>query len=317
MGNYLCTFFRTLWSYFQRYFMESFADIFRSLLDKITGKKREQCRTDEISYDVQNNTLDESAMEAQESILTTPLTGQCRSTQTLPLVESDKWEDSRAVGSVSPLTTPPPSANAPQEETSLWEDVDVNAKKRLIRKTDQEKIDVIMDAFRRNDVAWMNHKLEDLKQGSSKNSTPKSLEQEQEDQNSEFIYANPDYEWVDEFKENPPPQNKTLRLREPKWSELTNEISRRYTKNTPSFLNASTSTPLSQNVNSLLYKEVGLRPMNPAYYKIAYDCDSDDEPTTSQNTHNAHQNPAKSGIKKKIANRRKAKGGSSRHRRRH
>ncbi|CAJ0609831.1 unnamed protein product [Cylicocyclus nassatus] len=93
-----------------------------------------------------------------------------------------------------------------------------------------------------------------------------------------------------------------LHLHGPKRSQSTYEIYRRYT-HSPSFLNHQqfTSTPLSQNVNSL-YKEMGLRPMNPAYYK-SHDLIS-------------HQNPAKSSMKKKIAN--KAKGGnSSGHGRRH
>ncbi|VDN27478.1 unnamed protein product [Cylicostephanus goldi] len=142
------------------------------------------------------------------------------STPTLPLVESDKLEDSRAVGSFSPLTISPAVATPPQEEARLSE-VGANAGKRLIRKTDQEEIDEIMDAFRRNYVAWMNRKLEDLKQQVlSKVSTPISQEQEQEDENSGSIYANPDCEWMDEFEQNPPPQTKTLRLIEPKWSEL-------------------------------------------------------------------------------------------------
>ncbi|CAJ0609891.1 unnamed protein product [Cylicocyclus nassatus] len=170
----------------------------------------------------------------------------------------------------SPLINSPPNANAPQEEGSLCE-VDVNAEKGLIRATDQEEIDEIIEKFRSNLAASMDSELQNLKKLLlSKNSGPE-------------------------------------------WSQSTSKVSFSTLLSHPSFSKASTSTPLSQNVRSLLYKEVGLRPMDPAYY-IASDCGSDDEPTTTQNNSNAHQNPGKSGTKKKTANRKKAKGeNSSRH----
>ncbi|CAJ0609888.1 unnamed protein product [Cylicocyclus nassatus] len=293
MGNYLCAFFRTLWSCFQK-FMDNFVGIFRSLWNWITKRKRERRVTDE--------TLDKSAIEAQESFMTTPVTG--RGVQTPPLVESDKLEDSRAVQSVSPLIISPPAA-VPQKEARLSE-VEINAGKELIRKKDLEEIDEIMKAFRRNDVAWMNRKLEDLKRNKKRTTQTRNS-------SMRTLITNG---WTSLRGILLLKLNHCVCVSRKGSSEVTNEITRRYTHNTPSFLNASTGTPLSQNVNSLLYKEVGLRPMNPAYYKIAYDCGSDEEPTTSQNSPSAHQNPGNSSIKKRIANRRKAKGGRS-HRRGH
>ncbi|KAL6740590.1 hypothetical protein Aduo_013934 [Ancylostoma duodenale] len=108
----------------------------------------------------------------------------------------------------------------------------------------QYEIDEILAAFRKNDVAWMEAKLEDLKKQGTSRTVEVVGSKEQED-HSEFTFVEPEYEWVDEFAETSRP--------------------------------ARTPCSSIRRLGESHFKEHGLRPMNADYYRIACNIENDEE----------------------------------------
>ncbi|EYB81032.1 hypothetical protein Y032_0394g629 [Ancylostoma ceylanicum] len=124
----------------------------------------------------------------------------------------------------------------------------------------QAEIDEILIAFRKNDVAWMEAKLEDLKKQGTRKTKKAAGAQERED-HSEFIFAEPEYEWVDEFEDTSRP--------------------------------ARTPYSSMRRLGESQFKEHGLRPMDPGYYRIAHNSENDEERAKPPRNHNGSKKASK------------------------
>ncbi|KAK6738553.1 hypothetical protein RB195_020577 [Necator americanus] len=143
----------------------------------------------------------------------------------------------------------------------------------------QREIDEVLDAFRRNDVMFMERKLESLKPTAQPIQRP-AEEMFPNEQKDEFTFAEPDFEWVNEFERLPQKPIAHRRVEALKANALKGEISPPYrhifSAASPFARPTSSSTPFSPTAQKFLYKEKGLLPMKPDYYRIAFDCDSEE-----------------------------------------
>ncbi|RCN52423.1 hypothetical protein ANCCAN_01466 [Ancylostoma caninum] len=206
--------------------METFVGLFQ-LLKSVTT------RAQEGTTDVAEETLDNSAIEVgrETPMLSTPVV---------------------KVGRETPISTKDVGSGTPSLRLKHNSNSDDNG----IRT----EIDEILAAFKKNDVAWMEAKLEDLKkQGTSR--TKEVAGPNEKKDHSEFIFAEPEYEWMDEFAET----------------------------SRPACIPRSSIRRLGESN----FKEHGLRPMNPDYYKMAYDIGNDEQRTELCRNHKGTRKSSK------------------------